>query len=147
MFVAGGAKGLKVLTGDDVEHLRVAGMLAGTRVYALAVISAPSGTVVYAGTDGGVQRAADAALAFWRPVNGRGAGALPAGVPVTALAAAPGLLLAATPAGTVPLSRMTASNGSAARPLSCSRSRPARGRSPAVPRHRPGCWWRSRSGE
>ena len=35
----------------------------------------------------------------WRPINGSGAGALPAGMPVTALAAAPGLLLAVTPAG------------------------------------------------
>ena len=100
MFVAGGAKGVKVLTGSSPEHLSVTGRLPGTRVYALAATSAPSGpSVVYAGTDAGVQRAADATLAYWQPVNGRGAGALPAGVPVTALAAAPGLLLAATPSG------------------------------------------------
>ncbi len=99
MFAAGGAAGVKVLTGGDAEHLTVTARLSGTRVYALAMTSAPSGPVVYAGTDAGVQRAADAALANWQPVNGHGAGALPAGVPVTALAAAPGLLLAATPAG------------------------------------------------
>jgi hypothetical protein len=99
MFAAGGAAGVKVLTGSDAEHLTVTARLAGTRVYALAMTSTPAGPVVYAGTEDGVRRAADAALAAWQPVNGQGAGALPAGVPVTALAAAPGLLLAATPAG------------------------------------------------
>lgn len=99
MFAAGGAAGVKVLTGSDAEHLTVTARLSGTRVYALAMTSAPSGPVVYAGTDAGVQRSADAAFANWQPVNGHGAAALPAGAPVTALAAAPGLLLAATPAG------------------------------------------------
>lgn len=99
MFVAGGATGLSVLTGRDAGHLSGTARLAGTRVYALAMTSQPSGPVVYAGTDAGVRRAADAALAHWQPVNGHGGGALPAGVPVTALAAMPGLLLAATPAG------------------------------------------------